>query len=856
MDRLLLGLINQPSQRRDEHIAEELTNHLFQTPSFPFGMDLASINIQRGRDHGVPPYVQWREPCGLSPVRSFEDLEKLLAPSAAWKFKLVYPSVEDVDLFTAGLAEKSVSGGLVGPTFACIIGQQFSNLRRGDRFWYENPGQESSFTPGQLQQIRRVSLAQVLCSTMDNIDTVQPFVFLAQDNLRNHRLPCGDPAIGRLDLEFWAERLSKVRSRAGILDVLKKKPTATTAKPTTRERINPISVNIAPQKAPPLKGSIHQQNRVVVKKPLGPSDNFTIVVQNNAVNSPIFVNDAVYGSNLGGDPLGSQQAQINPSRPISGVIGNRPFQHGPLQSIPTYVPAKPIPASPPSPLNAPAGHPYVPYAFNDPSNPNPLSQGYQSSYGPSDVVFESYSATTPRPTLYTYYTSFQRPSTQRPPHDVDAYLVNYGPSPWPSLESQQQAGGQLPRPHYGGPGNQQPHSGSSYEAANWQKLQQQHDFVNQPSGQGYWSSQGYGHRPSSPYPADWSSQNNIHETRPSALPSYQIVDKPYDQHRPLHQPTRSPIIQAYQKESDRPDIHPATDYNAAFTGRPFPSAADKGAGVNSSTLHSKSPPSPAEGFKPAEDQRPSRPYSVTIVTEATGAGGSGYEVDGIGDRVTSEVPRPLTPQANDNRQVIRRPGQYYYEKNVLRRYPDKIEDQASVHGHGLAGSDAELRHKAAGGWEAIGERVIDRFEGSTQVADGNENGSDVAGTTSRARNATGGSVRDDDAGHGLAEEIESITSTDRYFRSYSPRLHAEPRARSSPASDKILIWIFAHTRHSPFIGNNDSSRTRLSHLCSTLCLHEKWSNVSQESLVISVICRNLEIPIGVCCVKIAFVYPD
>ena len=45
----------------------------------------------------------------------------------------VYDHVDDVDLFTGGLAERPVVGGTVGPTFACIIGQQFLNLRKGDR---------------------------------------------------------------------------------------------------------------------------------------------------------------------------------------------------------------------------------------------------------------------------------------------------------------------------------------------------------------------------------------------------------------------------------------------------------------------------------------------------------------------------------------------------------------------------------------------------------------------------------------------------------------------------------------------------------------------------------------------------
>ncbi|KAJ8942728.1 hypothetical protein NQ318_007895 [Aromia moschata] len=130
LDRLLLGFANQPSQRRDEFICDELSNHLFQAPGAPFGMDLAAINIQRGRDHGIPSYTSWRQPCGLSPVKSWADLERIFNVGSAHRFQSIYRHVDDIDLFSGGLAEKPVRGGVVGPTFACIIAQQFLNLRK------------------------------------------------------------------------------------------------------------------------------------------------------------------------------------------------------------------------------------------------------------------------------------------------------------------------------------------------------------------------------------------------------------------------------------------------------------------------------------------------------------------------------------------------------------------------------------------------------------------------------------------------------------------------------------------------------------------------------------------------------
>ena len=61
---------------------------------------------------------------------------------------ILHRSVADIDLFPAAIAERPVLGGLVGPTFACILGRQFQDIRRADRYWYENDG-PLAFTPGK-----------------------------------------------------------------------------------------------------------------------------------------------------------------------------------------------------------------------------------------------------------------------------------------------------------------------------------------------------------------------------------------------------------------------------------------------------------------------------------------------------------------------------------------------------------------------------------------------------------------------------------------------------------------------------------------------------------------------------------
>ena len=57
-----------------------------------------------------------------------------------------FSHVDDIDVFAGGVSERAVRGGLIGPTFGCIIAEAFKNLRQGDRFWYENDGM---FTGGK-----------------------------------------------------------------------------------------------------------------------------------------------------------------------------------------------------------------------------------------------------------------------------------------------------------------------------------------------------------------------------------------------------------------------------------------------------------------------------------------------------------------------------------------------------------------------------------------------------------------------------------------------------------------------------------------------------------------------------------
>lgn len=199
---LLNGMSTESSSEYDSFFTNQISQHMFRPFGANSGIDLIAVNIQRGRDHGLPPFNAFRSKCGLRPLKTWEDMSTVMRAGAVQALRSVYSSPEDIDLFVGGVAEMPESGSnsLVGPTFACIIGEQFWKIKDGDRFWFENSNQGSSFSPEQLTEIKKTTLAQIVCHAGQDITKIQPHAFL-KENEWNVKTDC--QALEGPDLRFW-----------------------------------------------------------------------------------------------------------------------------------------------------------------------------------------------------------------------------------------------------------------------------------------------------------------------------------------------------------------------------------------------------------------------------------------------------------------------------------------------------------------------------------------------------------------------------------------------------------------------------------------------------------------------------
>ncbi|XP_031782036.1 uncharacterized protein LOC100119054 [Nasonia vitripennis] len=204
IDEMVRGLVSTPMETLDQFITGEVTNHLFEQKGIPHsGVDLIALNIQRSRDHGLPGYNSYRALCNLKRATTFEDLAREMAPEVIARLRRVYSTVDDIDLFPGGMSERPLQGGLVGPTFACIIAIQMRQARKCDRFWYETDDPNIRFTEHQLAEVRKTTLAKIMCENMDHHTDMQRAAFDLPSNFLNPRVPCG--SMPHMNFEAWRE---------------------------------------------------------------------------------------------------------------------------------------------------------------------------------------------------------------------------------------------------------------------------------------------------------------------------------------------------------------------------------------------------------------------------------------------------------------------------------------------------------------------------------------------------------------------------------------------------------------------------------------------------------------------------
>ena len=101
LDDLIRGVSTTSMETLDQFITNEVTNHLFEDRDTPYsGLDLAALNIQRGRDHGLPGYNLYRAICNLTRADDFSGLTREIAPPVIERLRRTYAHVDDIDMFT------------------------------------------------------------------------------------------------------------------------------------------------------------------------------------------------------------------------------------------------------------------------------------------------------------------------------------------------------------------------------------------------------------------------------------------------------------------------------------------------------------------------------------------------------------------------------------------------------------------------------------------------------------------------------------------------------------------------------------------------------------------------------------
>lgn len=156
LDPIFRGLAWQQANEMDTQVVDDVRNFLFGAPGAG-GLDLLSLNIQRGRDHGLADYNTMRQDFGLAPITDFADITS--NPALAAQLEALYGDVDNIDPWIGLMSEDKLDGAAVGETLAAMLADQFTRLRDGDRFLFMF---DTNLDPATRDGIMDTTLADII----------------------------------------------------------------------------------------------------------------------------------------------------------------------------------------------------------------------------------------------------------------------------------------------------------------------------------------------------------------------------------------------------------------------------------------------------------------------------------------------------------------------------------------------------------------------------------------------------------------------------------------------------------------------------------------------------------------------
>ncbi len=159
---ILSGQSEQTSEKVDNKIVDGLRNRLFGPPgSGAPGLDLASLNIQRGRDRNLPTYNEMRKELGMRKIESFDD--PIFQDGVGEQLASVYSSPDEIGLWVGGLAENASGYSMLGETFTTIVSEQFAKTAKADENFYTR-----SMSKADQQWLNNLSLSDIIKANTEN----------------------------------------------------------------------------------------------------------------------------------------------------------------------------------------------------------------------------------------------------------------------------------------------------------------------------------------------------------------------------------------------------------------------------------------------------------------------------------------------------------------------------------------------------------------------------------------------------------------------------------------------------------------------------------------------------------------